>query len=188
LMNTRDREGKYVTRLIIEHAERYPHGGWLGYSFRNAYAMVYVEKVSVPEGDFVIGATYYPDEKYIQVRFMVDRAILYLKNNPKEIAFNMFASDSNDFLRGDTKIFVVDKRGIVLVDGQDRSNIWQNIHEDTKNATLIEKVRAVASTGGGWIEIQQNNATRKIYVGLAQKPTGKKGELETYVIGSSYYL
>lgn len=189
LMNTRDKEGKYITRMIIEHAERYPNGGWLGYTLRNAYAMVYTEKVNVPDGDYVIGALYYPDEKYIHVRFMVDRALLFLKNNPKEVAFDMFASRSDDFLRGDTNAFVYNKQGIVLVDGQDRSKIWQSedIASDSSNKSVTEKIIAIASTGGGWLEVQQNNATRKIYVSFAKKDTNKE-ESEQFIIGSSYYL
>lgn len=188
LMNSRDKEGKYITRMIVEHADRYPHGGWLGYTLRNAYAMVYIEKVNVPDGDYIIGATYYPDEKYIHVRFMVDRALLFLKNNAKEVAFNMFASNSDDFLRGDTNVFVYNKQGIALVNGQDRSKIWQTEQDGSKDSeATVEKILAIASTGGGWVDVQQNNATRKIYVSLSQKNTGKE-EPETYVVGSGYYL
>lgn len=203
LIKTRDKEGKYITRLILEHAERYPHGGWLGYTLNNAYAMVYIEKVNVPDGDFIIGATYYPDEKYIQVRFMVDRALLFLKNNPQEVAFNMFASRSDDFLRGDTNVFVYNQQGITLVNGQDRSKIWQNAPETEEGeGAVAQKIMAIANSGGGWLELKQNSATRKIYVNLAQKEPaqGKKevesenleaeraNEPETFIIGSGYYL
>lgn len=189
LMNTRDKEGKYITRLILQHANRYPNGGWIGYSLRNAYAMVYIEKVNVPDGDFIIGATYYPDEKYIHVRFMVDRAVLYLKNNPNEIAFSKFSSHSDDFLRGDTTVFVYNQQGITLVDGQDRSKIWQAGREEKDDAgkSIADRIMSIASTGGGWVDLEQNNATRKIYVNLVKKDVSKDLQ-ETYIVGSGYYL
>jgi signal transduction histidine kinase len=188
LTNTRDAEGKYIVRTILEHADKYPNGGWLGFSLRNSFAMMYVEKIKVPDGDFIIGATYYPSNKYIHVRFMVDRAVGYLANNEKEKAFNAFASNDPDFLRGDVNVFVYSNTGHILVDGQDRNVIWQDNKQikDDKGRLISDKILAIATSGGGWFEFNKNNARCRIYI----KQVIKEGEknAETFIIGSAYYL
>lgn len=188
LTNSRDAEGKYIVKSILEHAEKYPNGGWLGFSLRNAFAMMYVEKVKVPDGDFIIGAIYYPSNKYIHVRFMVDKAMLYLGNHTKEEAFGMFASSDPDFLRGDVNVFVYSETGRILVDGQDRSRIWQDNRDikDDKGRLVSDKIIAIATSGGGWFEFKKNNARCRIYVKQVIKESGKKAE--KFIIGSGYYL
>lgn len=190
LMNTRDAEGKYVTKSIIEHAERYPHGGWLGFSFKNAYAMMYIEKVSTPDGDFIIGASYFPTSKYIHVRFMVDRAVFHLKGHSKEASFDLFSSRDPDFLRGDVSVFVYNKDGIIFVDGKNRNNIWKDDRElrDDKGRLISDKIIAIATSGGGWFEFNQNNALCRVYVNQVEKETASKEQVETFIVGSGYYM
>jgi signal transduction histidine kinase len=189
LSNSPDAEGKPIGKLILEHAQRYPSGGWLSFSLRNTYAMMYVEKVSVEDGDFVIGASYYPISKYFMVRFMTDHAVLYLKANKAEHAFNMFASTDSDFLRGDISIFVYDNNGINMVDGQKRYRIWSDNKDlrDDKGRLITDRIVAVASSGGGWFDYAHNNGTRRLYVDMVEKPLGKD-KVASFIVGSSYYL
>lgn len=189
LVNAVDMEGKPLTQIILKEANRNPSGAWVGFSLKNSYAMMYVEKVSIPDGDFIVGAGYYPIEKYIQVRFMVDRAVLFLKDSSKEHAFDVFASGDAEFLRGDLSISIYDLKGIILVDGKARSRIWKddkNLRDD-KGRLISDRVATIAQSGGGWFEYMYNNSIRRIYVNLVEKETGKS-EPETFVVGSGYYL
>jgi len=193
LINSRDAEGKYITRSVLEHAEKYPNGGWLGFSLRGSYAMVYVEKVSVPDGDFIIGASYYPSNKYIHVRFMVDKATQFLNTHEKEEAFGLFTSTDPDFLRGDISVFVYRDTGYVWVDGQKRGHVWQDNKDfkDDKGKLISDKIIAIATSGGGWFEFNKNNAVRRVYVKQVVKEVDTKDQkvqVETFIVGSGYYM
>lgn len=189
LMKSVDSEGKPIGKTEMEAAEEHPNGTWLGFSLRNSYQMVYIEKVSIPDGDFVVGAGYYPVDKYIHVRFMVDKAAQYLKTEETEVAFQAFASRDADFLRGDLSIFVYNLDGIILVHGQDRTRIWRDDRNlrDEKGRLISDRVASVARSGGGWFEYRYNNNVRRIYVELVEKEGGKKGP-DSYIIGSGYYM
>lgn len=189
LLNAVDTVGKPIGKTEIAAIERDPSGTWVGFSLRNSYQMVYLEKVTIPDGSFIVGAGYYPIEKYIHVRFMVDRAVLFLKDTSKEQAFDMFTSGDAEFLRGDLSIFVYNPKGIILVDGKARSRIWKddkNLRDD-KGRLISDRVATIAREGGGWFEYMYNHSIRRIYVNLVEKETGKQAP-EAFVVGSGYYL
>jgi cytochrome c len=185
-----DMEGKPITTTILAAAENNPSGSWVGFSLKNSFAMMYVEKVSIPDGDFIVGAGYYPIEKYIRVRFMVDRAVVLLKNQDPARALDIFASKNADFFRGDLSILVTNEQGIILVDGIKRSKMWKDSRDirDDKGRLISDKIAAIARSGGGWFEYAHNNALRRIYVDLAEKDVQGSDVPETYVVISGYYL
>jgi cytochrome c len=189
LVNSVDMQGKPIVKIILEEAKRNPNGAWVSFSLNNTLAMIYIEKVTAPDGDFVIGANYYPIEKSIHVRFMVDRAVLFLKNGIKELVFDTFTSEKADYFRGDLSVFVYNPQGIIEVDGNKRSRIWKDdsVLRDDKGRLISDKVTAIARSGGGWFEYMFNNATRRIYVDLVEKETGND-EPEKFIVGSGYYL
>lgn len=187
LINTRDAEGRPVTRQIIDMANKYGTG-WVTNALSNSYQVCYCEKVKVPDGDFVIGAAYFPVSKESFVRFMVDDAILYLENHTLESALRKFTAKQSDFLRGDITVFVYTIDGVCLADGINLDKIWSNDIEakDENGIRVIDKMIAVAKTGGGWLKFNLNNTVCNIYVKTIDK-AGKKGPQELYIIGSGYY-
>ena len=191
LMSTRDQAGKYITKLILEYADKYPSGSWLGFTMRNAHSLMYVEKVKIPDGDFIVGASYFPSSKYVYVRFMVDNAIQFLKAHPREDAFNMFVNGDPEFLRGDLQVFIIDETGAILVDGPNRQAIWSDStkFKDEKDRSISDRLLAIAKSGGGWFEHKVDNGIRRAFVKLLTKEATQKGEEpETFVVGSFYYL
>lgn len=189
LINSKDEDGKIIPPTILETAAINPNGAWINFTIKNTLAMMYIEKVSVPDGDFIIGATYYPIEKSIRVRFMVDRAMVFLKNHTKEFAFDTFTSQKAEFSRGDLSVFVSTPAGVILVDGKTRSRIWKDSNDirDDKGRLISTKIANIAHSGGGWFEYPHNNAIRKIYIELAEKERENE-KPEQFIIGSGYYL
>lgn len=191
LIGSKDQAGKPITKLVLEYADKYPSGSWLGFSMRNAHSLMYVEKVKIPDGDFIVGASYFPSSKYVYVRFMVDNAIQYLKAHPREDAFNMFVNGDSEFLRGDLSVFILDETGAILVDGPDRQAIWSDSKrfKDEKGRSISDRLLAIAKSGGGWFEHKVDNGIRRAFVKLLTKEATQKGEeAETFVVGSFYFL
>ena len=187
LINTRDAEGRPVTRQILDMANKYGKG-WVTNSLSNSYQVCYCEKVKVPDGDFVIGAAYFPVSKENFVRFMIDDAVLYLENHSLEESLRKFTTKSSDYLRGDINVFVYTIDGICLADGINLNKIWSNDIEakDENGIKVIDKMIAVAKTGGGWLKFNLNNTVCNIYVKTVDK-AGKKAPQELYIVGSGYY-
>ncbi len=187
LINTRDAEGRPVTRQILDMANKYGKG-WVTNSLSNSYQVCYCEKVKVPDGDFVIGAAYFPVSKENFVRFMLQDAILFLQNHTIEESLRKFTTKSSDFLRGDINIFVYTIDGICLADGINLNKIWSNDIEakDENGIKVIDKMIAIAKTGGGWLKFNLNNTICNIYVKTIDK-AGKKPGQELYIVGSGYF-
>lgn len=187
LINTRDAEGRPVTRQILDMANKYGKG-WVTNSLSNSYQVCYCEKVKVPDGDFVIGAAYFPISKENFVRFMIDDAILYLQNHSLEESLRKFTTKSSEFLRGDISVFVYTIDGICLADGINLNKIWSNDIEakDVNGVKVIDKMIAVAKTGGGWLKFDLNNTVCNIYAKAIDK-AGKKAPQELYIVGSGYF-
>jgi cytochrome c len=199
LINSVDADGRYVTRIIIQQAEKY-RNGWISFNLKNAYTMMYIEKIKLPDGDFIVGASYYPVGKPVTVRFLVEKAARYLEQVPKEIAFGSFVSGTSEFFRGDTFIEVYDTDGTNYAYGPFRSHIY-SLHlnnTDEKGIPIIKKLVAIAKSGGGWLEYNHNNRVRRVYAKLvikernasvnAQTVAGKeKISPENLIIIAGYY-
>lgn len=173
LMNAKDAEGKFITKRLIDHAKTNGKA-WISFSDRNAYKDVYVEKISAPDGDFVIGAGYWPASKQRSVKSLVDKAYTTLENHPLEVAFKDFSSGDSDYTRGDLSVFVYDGDGICLVSGQDHYRIWQQASsiipiKDTSGESVISTIISTAQAGGGWVEFKWNNGVRRVYVRMIEK-------------------
>jgi hypothetical protein len=187
LSNTVDGENRKVTQTIIKQAQRYERG-WLSFYLKNGYVMMYVERVKIPDGEFVVGCSFYPLGKQVTTRFMVESASRLLSQNTLEYALNKFCSASSDFLRGDVFIEVM------------KSRIWgSRMQEVDKTGTPIaRKMRSLANSGGGWIEFDYNNGIRRAYVKQVTKqrvlttqydiaPSEEKGS-DDYVVIAGYYM
>lgn len=187
LINTRDSEGRFVARQILDMANTYGKG-WVSNALSNSYQVAYCEKVSVPDGDFVIGASYFPVLKESYVRFMIDDAILYLQHHSVEESFLKFRSNDGGFIRGDISIFVYTMDGICLVDGNNLNKIWSRDSNarDDKGVRVLDHIIGTAKTGGGWLKFNLNNAVCNIYVKALDK-ADEKSKPEMYIVGSGYY-
>jgi len=197
LQHSVDADGKPVTQNLIEHAQKFGNG-WLSFNLKNSYELMFVQKVSLPEGDFVIGASFFPMGKEITVRFMVEKAARYLElTQPSERVFAEFASGSSDYLRGDVGItvFKVNKgRASIMVSEQNRSVIWDPgiLLRDPKGRSVMKKIIARAEGGGGWMKIDIRGRAYRMYV----KPVsvtrkidgGKKEMIDEYIVSSGYFL
>lgn len=171
LSNTVDADGRYVTRIIIQQAQQYG-SGWVSFNLKNAYTMMFIERVKLPDGTFIVGASYYPVGKPVSVRFMVEKAARFLEQKPKEDAFFSFVSGNSEFLRGDVFVEVYDEDGTSYVYGHYMNRIFDNHlrHTDDKGVPIIKKIVALAKSGGGWIEFEHFNRTRRAYVKYVTKP------------------
>jgi len=186
LMNTRDSDGKPITKQVLETADKYGKG-WVTNFLRNSYQVSYVEKVQVPDGDFVIGAAYFPVSKENYVRFMVDDAILSLKNGPFEKTLRKFITDGPDFVRGDLRIFAYTEKGICLADGLNLTKIWTNDSDakDQNGVKIVEKIIALAAPVAAGQNLKLNNATCRVFVkGIDLSKQKAKTQM---VMWSGYY-
>ncbi len=188
LVNTRDAEGRYVTKQILDMANTFGKG-WVTNALSNTYQVAYCEKVKVEDGDFVIGAAYFPVSKESFMRFMIDDAVLYFENHSVEESLHKFISKDSSFLRGDLNIFVYTVDGICLADGLNLNKIWANDLEakDENGVKVLERIIATAKTGGGFLKFKLNNATCNIYIYKAIDKAGKNSKPEEYIIGSGYF-
>jgi len=202
LSNTVDADGQFVTKTILQQAEKF-NSGWVSFHLKNAYVMMYIEKVKLPDGDFIVGASYFPIGNQVSVRFMVEKAARYLEQTVPEEALYNFATGSSEFMRGNTYITVYTEDGVTLVDGPFRQAIWSKDTAlvDEKGLSSIKKVVAIAKSGGGWMEYDANNAKRRVYAKLVTKPrrgTNHKEQLsaksatdlevENFIVTAGYYV
>lgn len=201
LLRSRDAEGKFITKRLLDQAKNFGKG-WVSIIDRGAYKDIYVEKIRVADGDFIVGAGYWPSSKPRAVHSIVEKAINFAKSHPIEEALHAYTIDDSDFVRGDVHIFVYDENGICWASGIDRSVIWTDLstRKDKKGQKVIDKISAIATSGGGWYEYTFNNASRMVYVKsieleapkkIAQvgqeKDYATKHETQTFIIGSGYY-
>ncbi len=187
LANTRDSEGRFVARQIIEMARKFGRG-WVTNALSNSYQVAYCEMVKVPDGDFVIGAAYFPVSKENYVQFMIEDAVLFLKNHSLEDSLLRFVTKDGGFVRGDMSVFVYTTQGICLADGTNLQKIWASDLDakDAKGARVIDRIIAQAKSGGGWLKFNLNNGVCNVYVKAVDKEISK-GKSETYIVGSGYY-
>lgn len=189
LIKLKDPEGKYITKSMLNIANS-EGKGIFSYTYKNATKLVYVEKVDVPDGKFVIGSGYYPNSKPQTVRSLVNSGIYFLNNNSNIESFRLFEEPESEFFRGDIFLFVYTLKGIALVNGTQSNMIWQNYSKviDEKGKALIDNLISVAKAGGGWITYNSRNAKRRVYVHLLKKHDKDGNKNEFFVIGSGYYL
>lgn len=168
LLNARDPEGKPITKRLIDQAQE-SGKAWISFLDRNAYKDAYVEKVSVPDGDFIVGSGYWPASKQRSVKSMVDKGLHFANSHPMEEALASFTNGDSEFLRGDSFLFVYDSQNYCWAYGPYHHKIWQPVSaiidvKDTQGRPVFESIKATAQTGGGWVEFKFNNAICRMYI------------------------
>lgn len=171
LINSRDSEGVYITKSIIAMAKEVGKG-WFSFLENRAYKDVYFELANTPDGDFIIGAGYWPLSKPRSVKALVERGVLYLNAMMLPEACAKFSEKKGLFIRGDLGLTVYDETGTVFVDGIKRQRIWQNdaLLKDVKGQKVFTQIQAVARAGGGWTEYTAIGGVRyRIYAKEVEK-------------------
>lgn len=183
LMKRTDQHGKYYVKEIIRIAKKYKEG-IATYHAHNAFTMAYVVEIQTPDGKFVLGCKYIPESKIRAVEGFVNKAIDFLENNDLYTSLARFSSKKGGFVQGDLSIFVYNAKGIRLVNGFKKGQIWRNFSKSTdqNGKAVIEDIIPLALNGGGWYQYKALNSQRKVYV----KPLEKDNH--TYIVGSGFFL
>jgi hypothetical protein len=190
LSQVKDEDGKLFMSEIVAQAEQYGKG-WVSYKDKNAYRMVYIEKVSLSDESYIVGSGFFPYSKAHWCKSFVDKASDYLQGHTLDETLFKLSQHSPEFWRGDIHLYVYDDKGYVLSAGPRKMNVWRNnlSDKDEKGVSVMDRLTAVASTGGGWISFPYNKAVRRFYVKGFEKQRGESGdEVDFYIIGSAYYI
>ncbi|MBA3751737.1 cache domain-containing protein [Candidatus Dependentiae bacterium] len=188
LLKLEDDQGRLYVRDIIA-AARKSGKVLLSFALANATAIIYAENVETPDGKYIMASIYYPSSKISSTQTLVNRALDYFNDNTAESSFDVFSGRSSNFVRGDLTVFVYDEEGTRLVNGPQKSQIWENYLKlsDQQGKSIVSDLIAIGINGGGWATYQVRNARRRIYVKAASK-TLKNGDVKNYIIGSGYFL
>ena len=180
--------GRYYVKDMIEAAKK--NGKALvSYWDRNANAVSYVEKIDIPDGKFIIGATFYPASKTTSAQTLVSRAVDYFKENTTAKSFKTFSTRESAYIRGDLRVFVYDGDGTLYVDGKNKQQLWRNIMRSTDQTgkTVVKDIITIAENGGGWYQYRVSNANRKVYVKPAEKNI-EAGQVKKFIVGTGYFV
>lgn len=182
LFDLRSSSGDYLVQNLIQRAQH--GGGWIYYQWRKDLAAAYVEKVSDKDGDYLIGAAFYPDTKKEHVIELVKRGVGYLTLYPKDVAMNEFARRGGPFVRGTLHLFVFNFEGDCLVYGDNAQLTWKNFKDftDVDGKRVIKLFVTKANAGGGWVKYKSKNAEKVAYIEKVEK------DGVPYIIGSAFYL
>jgi len=183
LLKRVDQHGKYYVQEILRVAKKY-NRGIATYYMRNGFTLVYVMKVHIPDGKFVICCGYNPDSKIQAIEGFVNKAIDYFRNNNRFEAFSRFSSKRGGFVQGDISMFVYNAKGVLLVDGFQKNEIWSNFSraKDQSGKPVLVGLIDKALSGGGWYSFQALNTTRKVFVKSVEKDD------QVFILGSGFFL
>lgn len=162
-LDLKDVNGKPIVHGLIEAATALDRsGGWYHYEWPTPGGLLprwkssYVRLVPAPSGElYVVGAGIYNDR--MEKAFVVDqvkRAVDEIEKNGKA-AFPVFHDRSGPFLVKNTYIFVLDNKGIELVnpafpnlEGRDVADL-----QDTQGKRLNrEMFKVIEAHGAGWVD------------------------------------
>ncbi|BDC34240.1 hypothetical protein Noda2021_01980 [Candidatus Dependentiae bacterium Noda2021] len=180
--DAQDEDGRFFIREMIEKANA--GGGWINFRMNNAFQAVYLERVDIGSGRYIIGTSLFPVSKKETARVMLRGARGYLERKPEPIAIREFSNRKSRFIRGDLFVFVVDNTGICWVYGDTPYIIWRNLL-NAKDDTGKQYVRLMINTarnGIGQVTYTINGAKRTVFVDQLQKGDN------TFIVGCGYYL
>ncbi len=185
LIDLQDSRGTPVIQELIQVGKT-KGSGWTEYIWRNEFKRSYVEKVTdqKTQTDYIISAGYYPDVNLNAVKSYVNGAISYLKTNGAKRAFAEFSSVVGDFARGGLGIFVFDKEGKCLADGENPSYVGQNLLKITSSDGRLyirDMIRLAVEQGSALISYIKTNANAVAFVEFVEVPDGK------FIIGAEYF-
>ena len=179
--DVQDEDGKYFVRDFIKKAKS--GGGWTDHKEKGSYRFVYVEEVELGADKFVIGCGIFPISKPESMQLLVKGAAGFLRDEPREKAFEEFIKRDGRFVKGDLEIFVFDMSGLCYVYGNDYTMIWKDLFDakDEAGKPYVKLIINTAKEGSGVVVYKENQKFKAAYVMQVEK-NGK-----TYAIGSSFY-
>ncbi len=182
-----DAEGKNVFQAILKEIKQYGKG-WITLIDKNDYKNVYVEKVSIVDGDFIIGSGFFPNSKEQNVRVLVSKAFSQFKSGSVDNIFKDLTSGKGDYFWGDLYMFVYDIAGNCYAMGSHKNYIWENFIDikDESGKKIVDIMISIGRAGGGWFEYNVNNGIRRVYVRSVIIKMGDKDS--EFIIGSGYYM
>jgi signal transduction histidine kinase len=163
-IDLKDINGKPIIKGLIAAATTLPSkpAGWYHYEWPAPGGLLprwkssYVRLVVAPSSkSYVVGAGMYNDR--MERAFMVDAvkdAVDAIEKNG-EAAFPLFHDPTGPFIAKDAYIFVVDPKGIDLVNPAFRNLEGRNVLDvkDTRGKQFIrEMLRVVETRGSGWVD------------------------------------
>lgn len=190
LMNWKDQDGKTVVRSIIEQAKKF-ESGWVSSMDKNAYKLIYYERVKIPGGTYVLAAGYYPANKTHWTKAIVDKAVETMKRKTLDEALRLFTGHNKEFLRGDIYVYVYDAQGYCLAAGPEKQRIWtENLANrmDAKGNRLDQLFLSVATRGGGWVEYTHPQGLRRAYLQGVELENPVTKKIDFYIVGAGYFL
>lgn len=181
LWNKQDDDGVYYIRNMIQSATK--EGSWFNAKVNNTFESTYVRKIDLGSNVFIIASTYFPVSKPEAMTLLAESGALFLKNNPREIAFEEFKSGSGRFTRGDLQLVVVDTAGLCYVYGDDDDLVWRNIIglKDDDGRAFIKMFIDQSEKGPLAVKIKLNGSSKVNYVVPVEKD-GKR-----YIVSSGFY-
>jgi len=185
VLEYRDQDGKYINQEIIKKLKKAINGVWVEYTSKNAPKMTYAKKVTDNKGrNYFIACGYYTTANRKAAMELVKKGFRYLEMHGVSQSIDEFTSKrKTDFRYGDLFLFLYDMKGKVIAHGGNPDFIGRNqfdLKDDTGRYFVREMIDK-AEAGGGWIDYQDNNASRYVYVELVEIGTRR------FVIGSGLH-
>lgn len=176
----KDEDGRFYMQEFIAKAKS--GGGWVDYKIKNSFITVYVEKVTLGVGDFIITSGLFPISKRETMILLVKSGASYLKTNGLLLGLREFTNPSSKFARGDLSLFVIDSQGICFAWGSNYDLIWKNIYSwtDDTGKPFVQIFSKTVMRGAGAVEYQLNKVKKLAYV----EPVELDGK--QYIVGSVF--
>ncbi|KKP35980.1 MAG: hypothetical protein UR26_C0001G0024 [candidate division TM6 bacterium GW2011_GWF2_32_72] len=191
MLDIKDQSGEKFVEKIIKKAKE--NGGWLSYRWKNANYFTYIEKITLSNKNYAIGAGFFPISKYETSQLLINSAVDAINQNGSIAALRDFTKDEGLFIRGDLFIFAYDLKGNCLAYRNEFSKIWQNFLEakDDNGKNYVKEMIEEATSGYGWTDYSINNSPQRAFVKLIQPSTKKiKYDLDLdfpFIIGTVFY-
>ncbi|KKR96430.1 MAG: Cache, type 2 domain protein [candidate division TM6 bacterium GW2011_GWE2_41_16] len=196
LINSKDADGNFITKKIIDIAVT-QKSGWFGFVNRRAYADAFVQLVETPEGELIVGSSFWPISKERSVEALAKKAESFFKNHPIDESFTRFSEMPSDFIHGDLFVSVYSEDGICLISGVNKDLIWTDVKtvKNKRGKALFDDMRVV-SRGGGWVDYQDASGFTRTYVkrvtrGISEtsnKLNGREKSKKTSTAEQSYII
>jgi signal transduction histidine kinase len=163
-MELTDINGKRIVRGLIDAATSNPAKteGWYHYQWPVPGGLLprwkssFVQKVKAPSGKtYIVGSGIYNDRMEKEfVEDMVKDAVAAIEKN-RDAAFAGFHDPRGPYMAKDAYVFVIDRKGIDLVNPGFRNLEGRNIMElkDSHGKYLTKEMLSVVQAGGsGWVD------------------------------------
>lgn len=179
--SARDQDGNLYIMNMIKSATK--DGFWINAKINGSFESIFAQTIDLGIESYVISCSYYPVSKPETMMLLVQSAVNFLNEKPREIAFEEFSRVHGKFVRGDLEVVVVDGQGLCYVYGNQSNVVWRNLInlKDDDGSQFIKLFINKAKNGPGVVKTRINGAVKSNYV----MPVEKGDKL--YVVASGFY-